>query len=156
MPKMTTDECYNFLLEGVRTAKLATVRKDGRPHVVPIWFDLDGLTIVFTTWHESVKAKNIGRDPRVCICVDDEWPPFSYVQAEGEAEGLVHAGRHDVVRRHPQLGRDHQGHAGGHAEDAQALHRHPAGQRGARRHDDDHRATVQARCLRTREVPVRV
>lgn len=49
MQKMTHHEYRNFLLEGTRTGKLATVRNDGRPHVVPIWFDFDGETIVFTT-----------------------------------------------------------------------------------------------------------
>jgi PPOX class probable F420-dependent enzyme len=80
-----TIEHRNFLIEQVRTAKLATVRKDGRPHVVPIWFDLDGDTLVFTTWHSSVKAMNIRRDGRVCLCVDDEKLPFSYIQIEGTA-----------------------------------------------------------------------
>ncbi len=82
---MTNPEYRDFLLHGTRTGKLATVRKDGRPHVVPIWFDLDGETLVFTTGGESVKTENIRRDPRVCICVDDETPPFAYVQIEGTA-----------------------------------------------------------------------
>ena len=86
MQKMTNTEYRDFLLHGTRTGKLATVRKDGRPHVVPIWFDLDGETLVLTTWGESVKAKNIRRDPRVCICVDDETPPFAFVQIEGTAD----------------------------------------------------------------------
>jgi len=73
---MLTAEQRAFLTEQVRTAKLATVRKDGRPHVVPIWFDLDGDTLVFTTGQTSVKAANIRRDPRVCLCVDDEMPPL--------------------------------------------------------------------------------
>lgn len=80
-----TPECRTFLLEKARTGKLATVRADGRPHVVPVWFDLDGDNIVFTTWHTSVKAVNIQRDHRVCICVDDEIPPFSFVMIEGIA-----------------------------------------------------------------------
>ena len=83
---MTNTEYRDFLLYGTRTGKFATVRKDGRPHVVPIWFDLDGETLVLTTWGESVKAKNIRRDPRVCICVDDETPPFAFVQIEGTAD----------------------------------------------------------------------
>jgi PPOX class probable F420-dependent enzyme len=83
--EMTKKEIRKFLLHGTRTGKLATVRKDGRPHVVPIWFDLDGEAIVFTTGGESVKAKNMKRDPRVSICVDDETPPFSFVQVEGIA-----------------------------------------------------------------------
>ncbi len=85
MQKMTPDEFRSFLLDRARTGKLATVRADGRPHVAPIWFDLDGDTLVFTTWHKSVKAANLRRDPRVCLCVDDETSPFAYVQFEGTA-----------------------------------------------------------------------
>lgn len=86
MPKMTSSECRKFLSAGHHTAKLATVRPDGRPHLVPVWFDLDGDDIVFTTGENSVKATNIRHDPRVCICVDDEAPPFAFVQIEGRAE----------------------------------------------------------------------
>ena len=81
-----TPECRAFLLDTQHTGKLATVRADDRPHVVPIWFDLDGETLYFGTWHTTVKANNIRRDPRVCICVDDERPPFSYAMIEGTAE----------------------------------------------------------------------
>ena len=80
-----TSEHKHFLIDQVRTAKLATVREDGRPHVTPVWFELDGDTLVFTTWHTSVKAMNITRDGRVCLCIDDEKPPFSYIQIEGTA-----------------------------------------------------------------------
>ena len=78
-------ECRAFLLEQARTGKIATVRADGRPHVVPIWFDLDGDTLVFTTWHTAVKANNIRRDSRVSLCVDDEKPPFSFALIDGVA-----------------------------------------------------------------------
>jgi PPOX class probable F420-dependent enzyme len=83
MRKMTADEARAFLLERPRTAKLASVRADGRPHVAPIWFDLDGETIVFTTGQATVKAANMRRDPRVSLCVDDETPPFAFVIVEG-------------------------------------------------------------------------
>jgi PPOX class probable F420-dependent enzyme len=86
MQKMTDAETKAFLLKEARTGKLATVRADGRPHVAPIWFDLDGDTLVFTTWHESVKAINLQHDSRLSLCVDDETPPFSYVIIEGTAE----------------------------------------------------------------------
>jgi PPOX class probable F420-dependent enzyme len=86
MQEMTADECRSFLLERARTASLATVRGDGRPHVAPIWFDLDGDTFVFTTWETTVKARNMRRDARVSLCVDDEEPPFSFVLVEGTAE----------------------------------------------------------------------
>ena len=63
MQDMALAEYRSFLLEKARTAKLATVRKDGWPHVVPVWFDLDGDDFIFTTWHKSVKAASIRRDP---------------------------------------------------------------------------------------------
>jgi len=83
---MTRSEWLVFLQEGTRTAKLATVHRDGRPHVVPIWFVLDGDDVVFTTGTETVKARAMRRDPRVCLCVDDERPPYSYVMVEGRVE----------------------------------------------------------------------
>ena len=85
MQKMTPDEYRSFLLDRVRTAKLATVRADGRPHIVPMWYDLDGETLIFTTSSESVKGVNIRHDPRVCLCVDEETPPFAFVLIEGTA-----------------------------------------------------------------------
>jgi PPOX class probable F420-dependent enzyme len=80
---MTKAEYREFLLRGTKTGKLATVRRDGRPHVVPIWYDLDGDTLVFTTGEESVKYKSMKRDPRVSLTVDDQTPPYSYVMIEG-------------------------------------------------------------------------
>jgi len=88
MQKMTVEECRSFLLARQRTAKVATVRADSRPHIAPVWFVLDGDTLIFTTWHASVKAINLRRDPRISICVDDETPPFAFVQLEGHAELL--------------------------------------------------------------------
>ncbi len=83
MAEMTKEEYKEFLLEGTKTAKLATVREDGRPHVVPIWFVLDGDNLLFTTSEPSVKAKNMKRDPRVSLSVDDQTPPYSFVTIEG-------------------------------------------------------------------------
>jgi PPOX class probable F420-dependent enzyme len=69
-----------------RTAKLAVVRKDGSPHVAPIWVALDGDTIVFNTGKDSLKGKSILRDGRVALSFDDERPPFSFVLVRGRAE----------------------------------------------------------------------
>lgn len=85
MRSMSPSEWRAFLLGNTRTAKLATVRADGRPHVAPVWFDLDGDELIFTTSTESAKGKNILRDPRVMISVDDEHPPFAFVSIEGTA-----------------------------------------------------------------------
>jgi len=83
MRTMSHDEMITFLTTGTRTGKLATVRADGRPHVTPIWFVLDGDTLVFNTWHTSAKAKHLRRDPRASLVVDLEEPPYGYVKVDG-------------------------------------------------------------------------
>lgn len=83
---MSPAEYRAFMLGRARTGKLATVREDGRPHVAPFWFDLDGDVLVFMTGENTVKGKNIRRDPRVMICVDDDAPPFAFALFEGIAE----------------------------------------------------------------------
>ncbi|HLH25809.1 MAG TPA: PPOX class F420-dependent oxidoreductase [Chloroflexota bacterium] len=85
MAAMTEADWRAFLRHPARTAKVATVRQDGRPHVAPVWFDLDGDDLVFTTGARSVKGRALRRDPRVSICVDDEQPPFAFVIVEGIA-----------------------------------------------------------------------
>src|SRR3712207_4528020 len=81
---MTPDETRAFLLEGTRTAALATVRADGRPHVAPIWFTLDGDDLLFNTGANTIKGGNLQRDGRVALMVDDEEPPFAFVSIEGD------------------------------------------------------------------------
>jgi PPOX class probable F420-dependent enzyme len=66
-----------------RTAKLAVTRLDGRPHVAPVWVDLDGDEIVFMTSADTIKGKSVLRDGRVALCFDDERPPFSFVTVSG-------------------------------------------------------------------------
>ncbi|GHJ33480.1 PPOX class F420-dependent oxidoreductase [Streptomyces hygroscopicus] len=83
---MTKDQWQKFLLEGTRTAKLSTVRADGSPHLAPVWFLLDGDDLVFNTGQDTVKGRNLARDGRVAICVDDDRPPFAFVALRGHAE----------------------------------------------------------------------
>jgi len=82
---LTDDETRAFLALGTRTAKLATTRADGRPHVTPVWFVLDGDDLIFTTGATTVKGRNLQRDPAVALCVDDEAPPFAFVTVTGTA-----------------------------------------------------------------------
>ena len=85
---MTEAEARAFLAaDPPHTGKLATTRRDGRPHVAPIWFALDDDgSIVFTTFEDSLKGRTLRRDPRAALCVDDEMPPFSFVTVEGTVE----------------------------------------------------------------------
>jgi PPOX class probable F420-dependent enzyme len=86
---MGPDETRAFLADGVRTAKLATTRADGSPDVVPVWFVMDGDQIVFTCAGSSVKARNLARDPRAAVSVDDEAFPHAFVTVRGTVEVAV-------------------------------------------------------------------
>jgi PPOX class probable F420-dependent enzyme len=81
--RMNENEWRSFLSEGTRTGKLSTVRADGSPHVAPIWFLLDGDDLVFNTGRDTVKGRNLLRDGRAALCVDDEREPYSFVLVQG-------------------------------------------------------------------------
>jgi nitroimidazol reductase NimA-like FMN-containing flavoprotein (pyridoxamine 5'-phosphate oxidase superfamily) len=64
MTEMSKKEIRKFLMQGTLTGKLATIKKDGGSHVVPIWFVLDDDNnrdrvgdIIFTINNTSVKSK---------------------------------------------------------------------------------------------------
>jgi PPOX class probable F420-dependent enzyme len=83
MATMTDSEWRAFIVAGTRTGKLATTRKDGRPHVMPIWFVLDGDDVVFNTGADTIKGRNLRRTGWASMCVDDDRPPFSFVTLSG-------------------------------------------------------------------------
>ena len=69
-------------LRGKHIAKLATVNRDGSPQVTPIWYMcVDGKMIVNTA-EGRVKLRNIRRDPRVVLLMDEG---YAYVAISGEA-----------------------------------------------------------------------
>ncbi len=87
---MSREQWWEFASAGSRTGKIAVVRSNGAPHVVPIWFVLDSDGehdyVVFTVPGDSVKARILRREPRFGLCVDDENPPFSFVTFNCEAD----------------------------------------------------------------------
>ncbi|MGE5661381.1 MAG: PPOX class F420-dependent oxidoreductase [Ignavibacteriales bacterium] len=95
MTEMSKREIKRFLIQGTLTGKLATVKKDNSPHIVPVWFVLDEIhkrrggrgigDIVFMTGIDSLKAKNIQRNNKISFCVDDQTPLFSFVTVFGIA-----------------------------------------------------------------------
>jgi PPOX class probable F420-dependent enzyme len=115
MGEMTKREIKKFLTKGTFTGKLATVNKDGSSHVVPIWYVLEDNSgkdnvgkICFTTGTESVKAKNMARDNRVSISVDDQTPPFSFVVVNGIAK--FYNDQKEILKWATKIARRYMGH----------------------------------------------
>jgi PPOX class probable F420-dependent enzyme len=81
---MTEEELASFWREP-NLARLATLRRDGTPHLVPLWYLHDGHALVMITGPGAAKVRNIRRDPRVTVCIDRATPPYAGVVVRGRA-----------------------------------------------------------------------
>jgi PPOX class probable F420-dependent enzyme len=101
MPKRYSKAEWDRFLKGRRIAVLGTVGADGTPLLTPIWYLYRGGQILMRTDKQSVKARNIERDPRVSVCVQDERPPYASVTVYGK--GAVEPAREglgDAMAKH--------------------------------------------------------
>jgi PPOX class probable F420-dependent enzyme len=68
--RMTDDELHAFLDEQM-IVSVATNGPHGRPHLVPLWYVTDGRELRGWTYAKSQKAKNLERDPRATLQIED-------------------------------------------------------------------------------------
>ena len=68
--RMTDDELRLFLDEQ-KIVSVATIGSNGRPHLVPLWYVADGVELRGWTYAKSQKAKNLERDPRATVQIED-------------------------------------------------------------------------------------
>jgi PPOX class probable F420-dependent enzyme len=73
------------LLGRARIVWLSSARPDGRPHVVPTWFDWDGEVITVFTRPDAQKVRNVRHEPRVMLAIGKPDPAFEVELLEGEA-----------------------------------------------------------------------
>jgi PPOX class probable F420-dependent enzyme len=73
------------LLAHARIVWLSTARPDGRPHVVPTWFDWDGEVITVFTRADAQKVRNVRHEPRVMLAIGKPDPMFEVELLEAEA-----------------------------------------------------------------------
>ncbi|MFI5708877.1 PPOX class F420-dependent oxidoreductase [Kribbella sp. NPDC051620] len=85
MTTMTETEWRSFVTAGTKLAHVALARPDGRPHVTPICFVLDGDELAFALSPGSVKGQLLDRDSRIAACISDDQQPYSFVTLEGHA-----------------------------------------------------------------------
>jgi PPOX class probable F420-dependent enzyme len=85
MPKRFARAEWERFLRGRRVAVLGTIGRDGAPVLTPIWYVYRDGRLLMRTGKASVKAKNIERDPRVTVCVQDERPPYASITLHGRA-----------------------------------------------------------------------
>ena len=71
------------LLSRPNFAHLCTLMPDGTPTSTPVWIGLEGDKIVICTGENSLKARNLRRDPRLSLSVVDFHDPYEEVQIRG-------------------------------------------------------------------------
>ncbi len=79
-----TAERQAEFLAGTPNVTVATIRPDGLPQLTPNWFLWTGEVFWISTAAATVKTRNLRRDPRIVLCVDDV-PSGDYVQVTGTA-----------------------------------------------------------------------
>jgi PPOX class probable F420-dependent enzyme len=77
------DPGVSALLEGTPIAHVATLMPDGAPHSVPVWVGLEDGRLAFLTSPGSRKARNLDRDPRLCVSLTHERDPTTMAQVRG-------------------------------------------------------------------------
>jgi DNA-binding IclR family transcriptional regulator/nitroimidazol reductase NimA-like FMN-containing flavoprotein (pyridoxamine 5'-phosphate oxidase superfamily) len=84
---LSQDQITAFL-QGPWAARLACVRPDGRPHVIPVWQEWDGEQFHVIAWQGSQWSEYLLQNPSVSLTVDEPWPPLRRVVVRGQAHPL--------------------------------------------------------------------
>jgi PPOX class probable F420-dependent enzyme len=83
---------FRDLFEKKAFGQLATIMKDGTPQVTPVWCDFDGTHVRFNSAKGRVKDKNVRRNPRVALSIQDPDNPYRYIAVRGSVVEITENG----------------------------------------------------------------
>jgi PPOX class probable F420-dependent enzyme len=78
------DNAIKRLFEGKNFVYVASLMKDGSPHVTPTWVDIDDGIVLVNTAMGRVKQRNFSRDARVALAIADQNNPYDMVTIRGK------------------------------------------------------------------------
>jgi PPOX class probable F420-dependent enzyme len=91
-------EKYADLLKNNKAfANLGTLNQDGSPQVTPVWVDYDGKHVRINSARGRQKDKNIARDPRVSLSIQDPENPYRYLEIRGKVVESTEKGADDHI-----------------------------------------------------------
>ncbi len=103
--RMSVEEIWKFIEER-KSLQVATLNRDGSPHLTTLWFAIMDGDVVFETYTKSQKIRNLERDPRITVLVEDgdRYDQLRGVSLSGTAELVsepekVHALALEVMSR---------------------------------------------------------
>ena len=94
---MAVPENFKDLFAKKAFAHLGTVMPDGSPQVTPVWCDFDGTHIRVNSAKGRVKDKNMRRNPRVALALQDPDNPYRYLQIRGQVVEINEQGADDHI-----------------------------------------------------------
>jgi len=108
--RMSDAEAWTFIASR-KSLQVATLRRDGSPHLTTLWFAVVEGQIVFETFRKSQKVQNLRRDPRIAVLVEagTEYAELRGVSISGRAvlhddpARVARYARAIVSRNHPEL-----------------------------------------------------
>src|SRR6202030_4174789 len=90
---------YADLLTKKAFANLGTLNPDGSPQVTPVWVDYDGKHVRINSARGRQKDKNIARDPRVSLSIQDPENPYRYVEIRGKVVEATEKGADEHINK---------------------------------------------------------
>ncbi len=75
-------------LDGPWAARLACIRPNGSPHVVPVWYEWRDAAFLVAAWPGSAWADFVTQNPAVALTIDEPWPPLRRILVRGQAQPL--------------------------------------------------------------------
>jgi len=88
----TIPQEFRDLLTKKAFAHLATIMPDGSPQVTPVWIDFDGGHVRVNSAKGRIKDKNMRRNGRVALAIQDPDNPYRYLAVRGRVEEITEAG----------------------------------------------------------------
>ena len=97
MAEQLPDKYADLLSNKKAFASLGTLNSDGSPQVTPVWVDYDGKYVRVNSARGRRKDKNIARDPRVSLSIQDPENPYRYLEIRGKVVEATEKGADDHI-----------------------------------------------------------
>jgi len=88
---------YRDLFDKPAFANLGTLMPDGKPQVTPVWVDYDGKYVIVNSARGRQKDKNLRRDGRVALAIQDPQNPYRYLEIRGKVAEITEKGADEQI-----------------------------------------------------------
>lgn len=108
-PWQATSPQFRDLFEKRAFGHFTTLMPGGEPQTTPVWVDYDGRCLVLNTAYERQKFRNLVREPRVAVSIQDPENPYRYLEVRGRVVETTteNAERHVDALSRRYLGEQH-------------------------------------------------